>query len=257
MKYINKRNINFDRNNFYVVIDFDKTITSRDSMDSWGVVANKDVVGQAFSDEINKLADFYYPIEIDYKIEYDKKEKAIIEWYNKCMDVFYKYNLTREQLDKSIEISPIIFRKGAKDFLEKMYFLDVPVIIMSAGIGNVIQGFLEKNNCYYNNIHIISNFIKFEDNQMQKFSDKMIHSLNKTIENKINDDIIKDKKSAILAGDLIDDIKMLPKSKLENAVSVGFLNDKIEENLQFFNDTFDIVLTNEDATFDNIQNLLF
>ena len=41
---------------------------------------------------------------------------------------------------------------------------------------------------------------------------------------------------------------------LENVISVGFLNN--ENNLDVYNKNFDIVLTNEDATFSKINDLV-
>ena len=49
------------------------------------------------------------------------------------------------------------YRNGAKEFLKKMNEFNVPVIIISAGIGNVIEEFLKLENDYYENIKIISN----------------------------------------------------------------------------------------------------
>lgn len=55
----------------------------------------------------------------------------------------------------------------------------VPVIILSAGIGNAIETFLNNEKCYYDNIYIISNFIEFKEDKMQKFTASLIHSMNK------------------------------------------------------------------------------
>jgi 2-hydroxy-3-keto-5-methylthiopentenyl-1-phosphate phosphatase len=41
----------------------------------------------------------------------------------------------------------LIFRKGAKEFLQFMQKNDIPVVIISAGIGDTIKFFL-KNNKY-------------------------------------------------------------------------------------------------------------
>ena len=39
---------------------------------------------------------------------------------------------------------------------------NVPVIIVSAGIKNVIEEFLITEKCYFDNIYILSNLIKFK-----------------------------------------------------------------------------------------------
>ena len=44
-------------------------------------------------------------------------------------------------------------------------------------------------------------------------------------------------------GDGLADIKMVPKENLNNTISVGFLEAKILESLEAFNNVFDIVCT--------------
>ena len=56
---------------------------------------------------------------------------------------------------------------------------------------------------------------------------------------------------------MVEDKKMLDESKLDNAILVGFLNDKIEENLEIYKKNFDVVLTCEDATFESVESFVF
>ncbi len=56
-------------------------------------------------------------------------------------------------------------------------------------------------------------------------------------------------------GDLIDDKKMADKNNIDNIVTVGFLNN--EENLELYNKNFDVVLTKNNANFEQIEKLLF
>jgi len=253
--------IKLENENYFVVIDFDRTITSKDSLDSWAAAANQKALGNEIIEELDKLYQKYYPIELDYKIDIEEKRKNMIEWYNKCMDLYYKYELTKEKLEKSIDMSNITFRKGAKEFITIMHEKQIPFIILSAGIGNVIKEFLIRNNCYFKNMYIISNFIKFnEDNTMKKFNDNMIHTLNKTLENHLSQEFenkISNKKYCLLIGDLIEDKNMIKKEDWDKTISIGFLNNKIEENKKIYEEKFDIVLSNEDATFDDVREIVF
>ena len=203
----------------------------------------------------------YRPVELDYTITFKEKNKAMEKWYQECMDLYYKYGLTKEKLEKSIEESKIIFRKDAIKFLRNMANKEIPVIILSAGIGNVIEKVLRDNNCFFKNTVIISNFIKFDQNgNMEEFEDKIIHTLNKTMKNHLPEEIQKkvdNLEFALLLGDMVEDKKMLDESKLDNAILVGFLNDKIEENLEIYKKNFDVVLTCEDATFESVESFVF
>lgn len=261
MKYVKQDKVNkikLNKDNMYVVIDFDKTITATSSMDSWDVTGKN--LSEEFNLNINKLYNKYRPIELDYKISKEEKNTSMENWYNAVMDLYFEYNLKKIDIEKSVKEKHFKFRKGAKEFLNYMYKNNIPVIIISAGIGNAIEKFLKENNCLHENITVISNFIEFDKNgNMKKFKNEMIHSLNKNIKhdlpNKVKEQI-KNKQFILLVGDSIEDIKMVPNDQLKNTISVNFLNQKIEENLEKATEIFDIVLTNEDANFDIARTLV-
>ena len=251
---VNKLKEKMDKNNICIFLDYDQTITSSESEDSWATTANRKVMGQEISNDLDKLYEKYGPIEFDYSMDITEREKYIIEWYDKCMELYYTYHLTEQKLKESIDNSNLILRDGVKEFLFKLYKNDIPVIILSAGIGNVIEQSLKKEKCYYNNIHMISNFIKFDDNgNMIKFCDNMIHSLNKNID-KLGNLQLKEKIEAkeyrIVIGDLVEDIYMMGKYPEDKSLKIGFLNKNITENLEVYNKNFDIVLTKENNFYD-------
>ena len=163
MKYINSNkleNLNINSKNTYIVMDFDRTITSNESQDSWDIAGK--FLGKEMKEEMDILYKKFRPIELDYTINIDDKTKAMVQWYDSCMMLYSKYNLTKDKLIKSVKKGKIIFRKGAKEFLINAYKKNIPIIILSAGIGNVIEEFLIQEKCYFENIYIISNFIKFD-----------------------------------------------------------------------------------------------
>ena len=251
---INRLKEKMNADNICIFIDFDRTITSKDSEDSWAASANKKAMGEGLSKELDSYYEKYDPIELDYTMDIKQKERYMEEWYKKCMDLYYAYHLTRDKLKESIDNSKLTLREWAKDFLLKLYKENVPVIILSAGIGNVIEQSLKKEECYYDNIHIISNFIKFDDNgNMIKFSDNMIHSLNKNIDKLGNINLkkkIKTKEYKIVIGDLVEDIYMMGEYLEDKALKIGFLNSNITKNLEIYNKNFDIVLTGENNFYD-------
>lgn len=228
MIYINEekiKKIKLEKDNFYVAIDFDKTITARESCDSWYAAGNG--LSDEYNIKANMLKEKFEPIELDYNISFEEKNSAMEEWYGKSMDLFYEFGLTEEKLAKSIDTCNLIFRNGAKEFLEKMHDNKIPVIILSAGIGNVIERFLKNNNCYFENIQIISNFLEFDDaGKMKEYDNIIIHTLNKTTQGHLNNDIInqiKNKEYRFLIGDFIEDKNMVPSNEWERTVMVRIL----------------------------------
>lgn len=262
MKYTNTeklKKIQLDPNNYYIVLDFDKTITSKESLDSWMAVLDFEIYGQTCRKEIEKINAKYAPIELDYTLTKEEKEKYMTEWYEKSMDFLYEYQLTYTNLKKALQKEPLKFREGAKGFLQKLQQDNIPVIILSAGIGNVIEEFLKEQKCYTSNVHIISNWIEFEKDKMKPFNKPIIHSMNKNLAGRLVQEvqsIIEQKDYAILCGDLIEDIQMIPKEKEETTIKVGFLNSNIEQNWEHYQKNYDIVLTEEEATFQEVEKII-
>lgn len=263
MIYINEEKLEqckINKNNICYIIDFDRTLTKENCEDSWDAVANKEIFGEKLAKELNRLYQKYGPIEVNYKMPFKEKEKYMIEWYQKCMETYYKFNLTKDKVEKSIKTSNIELRKGVIEFLEFTKEEKIPIIILSAGIGNTIEEVLKQNSCYFENIHIISNFIKFDNKgYMMKYEGNLIHSLNKNID-KINQqeiiDVIKSKEYRIVIGDLIEDIKMAGDYPDDKLIKIGFLNQNVNENLEKYKERFDIVVTNESQDFELLKEIV-
>lgn len=230
----------------YILTDFDRTITVGNSASSWSILSKSDMVPKEYVTERQQFYDYYRPYEIDESLDYDTKNRLMTEWWNKHIGLFIKYKLSEEVINNAARnLRVMSFREGAKEFLENMKDRDIPVIIISAGIGNFIEQFLIKNNCNYDNIFIVSNFIKFENGIAIGVSDNVIHSLNKnevSLPNEIKS-LIKDRTNIILLGDSISDIRMAKEEARENALKIGFLEEMVEENKPYFEKQFDIVCT--------------
>ena len=112
---------------------------------------------------------------------------------------------------------------------------------------------MKLNNIYYNNINIVSNRIDFENRDTTNY----VHALNKDKQIWKKDIInnISTKQYAIVIGDVIADVNMLPNNIDSKKISIGFLDDDIEKNLGIYNKHFDIVLTNN-ASFKEVEELL-
>lgn len=172
-------------------------------------------------------------------------------WYKSCLNLYYEYNLTKEKLHESVYQSNLQLREGAQEFLEKMYKENIPVIICSAGIGNVIEEFLKEKNCYFKNIYIVSNFLTFDKNgNIEKYKSKLIHTMNKHIEGNLPPELkqeIKKRKYKLLIGDTIEDKQMVDASEIDNTITVGFLNDMIEQNTEKYKSEFDVCLIGNES----------
>ncbi len=261
MIYINEekiKNIHLNSNNFYVIMDFDNTITTTNGVDSWTILQNHTIMNPQFEKDSLLLYEKYGPFELDYSIDDVTKSNYMKEWYSSVMDLAYSYGLTYSKLLTCVKYGNMSFRDGFKDFLNCLHDYNIPIVILSAGIGNVIVEILKLNNCFYDNVHIVSNFIKFDNDKMLPFNDDIIHTSNKSIYKLPNciSKKIKCKDYILLFGDLIEDLNMVNTEDLNRTITFGFLEKNIDKNFDIYKQYFDVVMT-ENASFNDIKNILY
>ena len=145
-------------NDYYVVMDFDRTITNGSSKTSWSILAGSDLVPECYVEERDALYKKYRPIELDEEMDFEKRVSLVSEWFRLHIELFVKYKISEEVFEKAgSDLRIMEFREGAKEFLAYLSSKNVPVIIISAGIGNFIESFLKANGAYFDNIYISSN----------------------------------------------------------------------------------------------------
>ena len=250
MQYINSnklKEIQLNKDNFYVLMDFDRTITIPGSISCWRVLYYSTILGPNFRKKYDEIHNKVIP-----KRDNMLKSKYYEDRFEAFMKLLESHKLTDEIVDDAVKETPLVFRSNAKTFFEKMYQLQIPVIIISSSIKNVIDKVLKTHNCYYDNMEIYGNYF---DYSIHKNHICNITPYNK---NKINfSDAMKSKiisrEYIVLLGDLVEDINMVSKDKLENTITIGFLDEDkgIKENLEKYKNSFDVVLTNN-ASFEDI-----
>lgn len=132
-----------------------------------------------------------------------------------------------------------------------MYEKSIPVIIISAGVGDIIEQALINEESNYENIYIYSNFLKYQNEKIVETKSKeLIHPLNKN-EIIMSDDLkakISNIKNILLFGNNLYDIKMANNEK--NVFKIGFLDENIEEKIEEYKAFYDIVCTDNSSYFD-------
>lgn len=243
----NSENLNIsDYSDWYVVADFDRTITNGSSKTSWSILASSDLVPREYADERNALYEIYRPIEIDPNMPFDEKSKKVKEWFQLHINLFIKYGISEELFEKAARDLRIMeFRPGAKEFLEFLYEKGVPVIIISAGIGNFIECFFRNNGCLFPNIYISSNKITFIEGKASGVEGDIIHSLNKN-EVSLPEDIkkrLEGRSNVLLLGDQPSDLAMVDEGEHEHVLKVAFVASDMDEKTKkaTFKD-FDLVV---------------
>jgi len=255
LEEIKKRIRQGGKDNLHVITDFDRTLTKGKVKGDKKVtsIINLIALGGYLTPDYPKKAhalfDKYYPIEHNVKIPLEKRKKEMVKWWTKHNQLLIKSGLNLEILKDIVKKNDPHFRENILGFFNLINKKNVPLIILSASRGVLMELFLEKYNYMNKNIHIISNYFEFDKKGNAIGSSKpLIHVFNKNeISVKhlpIYNKLLK-RKNIILLGDNIGDVGMIKGFPYNNLIKIGFLNENTKERLKEFKKNYDVVILND------------
>jgi 5'-nucleotidase len=149
------------------------------------------------------------------------------------------------------------FRQGAIEFLKMLSKEKIPLLIFSAGAGDIIHESLKKNKLWASNIHIVSNFFKYDTSgKAVSYTMPLIHPFNKNEscvkKSKYKSQIAK-RKNVILLGDSLGDLTMAKGMKHDCIIKIGFYNHEYDkERISKHKKGYDVIITgNKDMRYAN------
>ncbi|EKX35235.1 hypothetical protein GUITHDRAFT_79999 [Guillardia theta CCMP2712] len=242
------------RESVLVVADFDMTLTSflmpdgSRGMSTHGMLERSGYFGEAFTTRAKDIFNRFYPIEVDPNLDWDSKFAAMSEWWETTHKLIVEQEVTKKDIAACVKAGHFRFREGVPELLAQLKEREVPILVFSAGIADVLEEIF-KQRLGLEGLPIISNKMKFdEEGKLVGFENNTIHIMNKgavALEGQ-NLELVKDKSNVILLGDSLGDLRMadgLPNK--QQVLKIGFLNDKIEERKEEYLEKFDVVIVND------------
>lgn len=249
---------------FHVLADFDRTLTKAfvEGQKSPTVIAqirNGKYLTPDYAPRAHAFYDHYASMETDPALSREEKMQKMHEWWKKHFDLLIECGLNKQVIQEIVATRTLQFRDGTLEFLDFLHEHQIPLVIMSAAPGDMILEYLRQEGRLYDNIHIISNLFVFDEKgKVTAIKEPIIHSLNKyeiVVKNFPIFDSIKDRKNVLLLGDGLDDVGMIEGFDYDHLLKVGFLNENVDERLELYKETFDVVLTG-DPGMEFVNNLV-
>jgi len=142
------------------------------------------------------------------------------------------------------------FRAGVIPWLNRLNEYQIPVLIFSAGLGNVIEEIIIQEGLQDHNIQIISNFLDFPQDRNEpalSFKGEIIHCYCKHgshVPREQWTEKVMDRKHAILAGDSLGDADMGIGMDHDVLFKLGFCHSELPQDFKKYQEKFDRVLGN-------------
>ncbi|MFA4931174.1 MAG: hypothetical protein WC570_04910 [Patescibacteria group bacterium] len=272
IEIINPKNINLfikvvkdaGVGSLHVITDFDRTLT-RAFVDghkvntSFGAIRQANYLPAEYVRRANEYYDYYHPWEIDPDMSRAEKAAIMREWWTRHLELLVEYGLTESKINEIAQLSKFSFRSGMDKFIKLTSRNNIPVVIMSAGMGNMIDRRLAMAGFDWGNIYVVANYLDFDQKgQMKGIKGEVIHSLNKyetTLTHYPWYENIASRKNVILLGDSVDDVGMVEGFDYHNLIKIGWLNDEVDKLMSSYRRVFDVVIT-EDNGLEYVNNIL-
>ena len=169
-----------------MIADFDRTLTmcrvnGKVGASCHGVMESLETLSKEYREQTNALFQKYYPIEICHELTIPEKIPIMEEWYSQAHDLLLGEGVTIDHIRDAVKGANISLRPGVCDVIKILQDQEVPFLIFSAGIANVISEVMaQKYGELKDSTHIVSNWMYFDANgNHHGFSEPLIHMFNK------------------------------------------------------------------------------
>ncbi|KAM3592729.1 uncharacterized protein V6R79_024042 [Siganus canaliculatus] len=240
-----------------VISDFDMTLTrfsynGKRVPTTHNILDNRLLINEDCTKKMRELLNTYYPIEIDPSITIEEKQPLMVEWWTKVHDLLIQQRIRKDMLAQAVKESSTMLREGYKVFFDRLEEQHVPLLIFSAGVGDVLEEVIQQNHVFHPNVHVISNYMEFDQTGvLQAFKGQLIHTFNKregALSHVAGLKELQGRPNVLLLGDSLGDLTMADGvSKHQNILTIGFLNDQVDERKESYVNSFDIVLVKDET----------
>ncbi|XP_065051866.1 7-methylguanosine phosphate-specific 5'-nucleotidase A-like [Rhopilema esculentum] len=240
-----------------VISDFDMTLTrylvdGKRGDTSHGSIEKASCMSETFRVQASATKNKYYPLEHSIVHTFEEKAKIMTEWWETIHKLMIDDGFQRRWIPGVVSECTIVLRDGSDVFFQILDEANVPLYVVSAGIGDIIEEAIQKQSRLRDNARIIANLMEFdEEGKLSGFKGDLIHSYNK---HEVLDHIrgfvrhTKSRHNLILFGDTLGDPSMADGMvHVTNELKIGFLNYKPDELLEAYQDAYDVVLVEEES----------
>nr|XP_040047967.1 cytosolic 5'-nucleotidase 3-like [Gasterosteus aculeatus aculeatus] len=244
-------------NTVQVISDFDMTLTrfaynGKRCPTCHNILDNSRLISNDCKVELKELLDTYYPIEIDCTRPVDEKLPLMVEWWTKAHEILVQQEIKKDQLAVAVRESEAKLRDGYQLLFDHLHEHSIPLLIFSAGIGDILEEVIRQAGVFHPNVKVFSNYMDFDESGvLRAFKGELIHIYNKregALLNTGHFQELRTRPNVLLLGDSLGDLNMADGvHDMENILKIGFLNDKVEERKQSYLDAYDIVLVRDET----------
>jgi len=235
--------------NLLLITDFDATLTTGDSEQCHDLCGFSHVMPADFRSKFAPLLDWAANPDIDG-----------VEWWDRAHSLMVKYGVPKRQLiPRLVREGKMTPRPGALELLRRLQELDIPVLIVSAGLSDVIEEWLRQHGALSENVTVCSNRLNYAADMTPKSvsPEPPITSFTKAYAYSSASSFFEQhatRKHLIVLGDSVTDVDASKHVPYEDFLSVGFLNSRLDGILH--SQAFDAVVLGDHGSLLPVADLI-
>ena len=249
--------LNGGKERFQILTDFDKTLSSYfvdgglKGHSSFQVIEESSQMGASVQDSLKALHAKYYPLEMSPTLSSEEKTPLMIEWYKSSFNIGLNAGIQKALLPSMVKETRVALRSGMDEFFRKVKMFDIPTLVASAGLGDVIDEVFIQQADLPSQVSVLANFYEFNEEGIAVGlqNKEMLHTFNKdkiSLLHKPYFDAQSNRTNALVMGDTLGDPTMSNNiDYLKCILKVGFLNSNVENSLTQYLSVYDLVLTRD------------
>lgn len=201
-----------------------------------GIFEQSPMLPDKFKQDSKRYFNKYRPIEIDTTISMNQKERAMEEWMDVTQQILTGLTVPKKEIRRLAKDYGSDIRDHTKEMFKLLNKEGVPVLVFSAGLGDIVEAILYEHDIYLENTKVFSNFLKYEGDQILGFKNKiLLHVFNKK-EHAVEDDeyfkYLKGRSNALLMGDTTGDADMTEGvESIDTVLKIGFLYEDVRKTI--------------------------
>lgn len=164
----------------FIVLDFDKTMTTSESATPWCLFDRSDFASEKTKGTMSRLYEKHCPIETSHSSTIEEKIKNAEEWYEGTLGTLSLEINDTHRLQEALSCvhpyggvdslpearkncdTTVFLKEKVVPFLKVAKESNVPCVIFSAGLGDMIDHILRQYDDELFGVHIVSNFLTFD-----------------------------------------------------------------------------------------------
>lgn len=227
-----------------IVADFDYTFSLRyfnntQLYSSYCFLENSSFVtshNPHFTEELNCIFTNYAHYETDTSIDLEFRKNKVREWFMKSFELYIKQKIPKSEfihmVKEAYNTNKFFFRKNLKEFIQRLIEYDIPLIIISGGIKEIIEILLRE---YLQELYteltkkklltILANHFTYDSNNfINGITTPIVYTFNKStfVFEVVNS--YRNVDTVVVLGDHLNDYDSIKEANVPNTIGVGFIN---------------------------------